>query len=339
MDCLIDYIGLQGCSSTTPDSGLYINDLAGIQLKQINEIANEEQVNYTGVWADVQPRAIKKFALDVRKAMRQKYNIKGVTQSINVGKIIDTATTRAAANEYRGATIELNEETAELVYSNFQVIFIQSIKIYVPGAETFNVKIYDLDTDAELYTTSVTTTASGWETININDFYLESRRIYICYDCSSIDSVKLDISDHNLNCLPKCKARLRGAYSSTGDATDITVDTYNTHGLSIIYSIQCKYDVVVCNNKDIFAQALLYCLGAELLLEAINSSRVNRWTMLDNKQAKYLHGYYRAQYLGGLYDEMTFTGELNDAVNLINLDQGDCCVECDGLIQYADSYI
>jgi len=119
MDCLIDYIGLQGCSSTTPDSGLYINDLAGIQLKQINEIANEEQVNYTGVWADVQPRAIKKFALDVRKAMRQKYNIKGVTQSINVGKIIDTATTRAAANEYRGATIELNEETAELVYSNF----------------------------------------------------------------------------------------------------------------------------------------------------------------------------------------------------------------------------
>lgn len=339
MDCFNDYIGLQGCSTTTPDSGLYVNELSGIQLRQIDEIANENQQNYVGVWADVQKRALAMFDKDLRKAMREKYKLTGVTQSVNIGKVIDTATTRTGSAEYRGTTIELNQSGDVTVYSNFQVIFIQTIKIYVPSAETFNVKIYDLDTEAELYTSSQTTTSAGWLDVNINDYFLGSRRIFVAYDCTSINSVKLDIDPHNLNCFEKCESRVRGGYATTGDPYTVTSDPYNTHGMSLIFSIQCKNDVVACNNKHLFANALQYLLGSELLFEVINSSRVNQWTMLDNKQAKYLRGYYKAMYKGGMFDEEEFEGELSDAVALLPLDQYDCCVNCSGALQFHDSYI
>lgn len=342
MDCLNDYIGLQGCGSSTPDSGLYLNDLAGIQLRQIDEIANEDQVNYTGVWDKVQARGIKRFEKDVRKAMMEKTKLKGVTQSINLGKGINTSTTRGSAAEYRGATIELNDASHDWVDSNFQVIFIQTINIYLPGAGTFNVKIYDLDKEdalAELYTESVTVTAAGWKAVNINDFYLSSRRIFVAYDCTSINSVELDIDDFNLNCYTNCGAKVKGGYSSTGTPTDITETTNNTHGLSVVFSVQCKYDVMVCNNKDIFAQALLYCLGAEMMLEIEMSSRTTRWTMLDAKQVKYLRQYYTAIYKGGIFEEMEYNGELYDAVDLMNPNPDDCCIQCVGKLSFQDALL
>lgn len=339
MKCLEDHIGLQGCGSTTPDSGKYLNDLPGIELKQVDEIANTDEVNYTGVWAKIQKRALAIFEKDLRKAFMKKYNLRGITQSVNLGKVIDTTTTRPASAEYRGGTIELNEATADYVDSNFQQIYLQKLQIYIPTAETFNVKIYDLDTGEELFTESKTTTVAGWVEVNVEDYYLHSRRVYIAYDCTSIDSVKLDINQFNLDCIPKCESRVRGAYSPTGDPTTITYDTNNTHGLSLVFSIRCKYDVVVCNNKDLFTEALLYLMGSEMMLWQVTSSRTTQWTMLDNEQAKYMQKYFRAVYEGGIFDEMEFAGELPDAVNLINLDQSDCCINCIGDISIQDSYL
>lgn len=339
MDCLLDYIGLQGCSQTVPDSGLFVNDLAGIQLRQVDEIADEDQQNFTGVFAKVQARSLKIFEKDVKHAFRQKHALKGLTQSINIGKLVDTSITKAASSEYRGLAIELNEANDDVVCSNLQLIFIQTINIFVPGAETFNVKIFDLDSEEELFTKSVTTTTSGFTSINVNDSFLSSRRISVVYDCSSINSVKLDIADHELNCFQRCKSRVRGVISTVADPANVTFDTNNTQGLSVIFSIQCKYDVVVCNNKDIFAQALLYLLGSQLMFEQMNSSRTTRWTMLENKQAKFLHGYYKAMYMGGVFNEETFHGELERSVEMITLDQFDCCVECSGPLMFQDAYL
>ena len=47
MNCLTDYIGLRGCTDSDPISGLYINDLAGISLKSIDAIADNEQHGHT----------------------------------------------------------------------------------------------------------------------------------------------------------------------------------------------------------------------------------------------------------------------------------------------------
>jgi len=132
---------------------------------------------------------------------------------------------------------------------------------------------------------------------------------------------------------------LRGATAPTGTPTEIVYDADNTHGLSLVYSIRCKYDVVVCNNKEIFTEALLYLMGSEFMLYQHTSSRTTRWTMLDNKQAKYMQKYFKAVYEGGMFDEMEFEGELPDAVNMINLKQSDCCIDCVGKLSFQDAFL
>lgn len=76
MDCLIGYIGIKGCGDeTTPESGLFINSLPGVNLKVIDKIADHEQKTYSGVWDDVVTRSLQKFSSDVSAAMHLKYRL------------------------------------------------------------------------------------------------------------------------------------------------------------------------------------------------------------------------------------------------------------------------
>ncbi|MBS1686118.1 MAG: hypothetical protein JSS76_15340 [Bacteroidetes bacterium] len=59
MDCLIDYIGLRTQGGTAPESGMYINDLPGITVSQITDIANSEHATFLDVWNTVQRRSAK----------------------------------------------------------------------------------------------------------------------------------------------------------------------------------------------------------------------------------------------------------------------------------------
>lgn len=81
MDCLKDYIGIMGCGAPAPPdgpgafSGLYINQLPGVSLEVMEGIADSEQENYLGVWADVKDRALLKFALAVKAKLNECYKI------------------------------------------------------------------------------------------------------------------------------------------------------------------------------------------------------------------------------------------------------------------------
>lgn len=74
MQCFIDYIGLQYCSTgvyDSPPSGIFLNSLPGISIENIEKIAEEEQVNFIGVWSDVQVFALAQFRLDVMNEMKK----------------------------------------------------------------------------------------------------------------------------------------------------------------------------------------------------------------------------------------------------------------------------
>lgn len=60
MECLTGYIGLSE-SVGKVESGLYLNALPGVSLNSVNGIANREQVDYEGVFKEVEQRAINKF--------------------------------------------------------------------------------------------------------------------------------------------------------------------------------------------------------------------------------------------------------------------------------------
>lgn len=77
MVCFIDYIGLSLCAGayTAPASGIYINSLPGLSIESIDKVADQEQINYIGVWDDVQTNALQQFRLDVMAEMRKCYEL------------------------------------------------------------------------------------------------------------------------------------------------------------------------------------------------------------------------------------------------------------------------
>jgi hypothetical protein len=77
----------------------------------------------------------------------------------------------------------------------------------------------------------------------------------------------------------------------------------------------CDYDTLICNNAETLVQAWKYCLGAWLMIFRINSTRLNRFTTIDAKQAAELKDFYQIEY----------EKALKQAVLL--MDTSECCME------------
>lgn len=77
MQCFIDHIGLSLCAGVyeSPASGIYINSLPGLSIESIDKIADKEQLNYRGVWNDVQVNALAQFRLDLMMEVQKCYQI------------------------------------------------------------------------------------------------------------------------------------------------------------------------------------------------------------------------------------------------------------------------
>lgn len=77
MTCFIDYIGLSLCAGVyeAPASGIYINSLPGLSIESIDKVADQEQINYIGVWNDVQTNALQQFRVDVISEINKCYKI------------------------------------------------------------------------------------------------------------------------------------------------------------------------------------------------------------------------------------------------------------------------
>jgi hypothetical protein len=339
LNCLVDHIGIEGCGGEVPVSDLYINRFPGIELKALDKIATQDQVNFQGVWADIQKRAISRFRNEVIKMFKKRYKLKTITQSVDIEKKIDTSSTTAAATEYRGYTLELNRENDIYVASNLQSQYIQTLPLWLPGAINTTVKIYDLDTELELFSLAVTG-ASGWNTVRVDSTFT-ARRLYVVYDATAIASVEQDISqlrqavlygnDGNY-CLcyssSNVNLEIRGASSTIADKFNITYGN-DTFGLSGILSILCSFDALICNNLSTFEMPFAYTACSEFCFERQFTSRLNEFTTFGKDKAKELREEY----------DKRFLDELETAVDGINLDLKDHCLECNDTFRFADAIL
>lgn len=336
MECFRNYIGVKGCGQPEPLSGLYINSLPGITLRSIDEIANSEQVTFVNVWKDVQDRALNKFRTNVISGFRKekKYKIKTISQMVDLGRRIDTVDGQTTAlAQYRGFTIELTfSGDIYTLRSSLQSIYVQTLAVYTPVVTSgLVVKIFDLDTAEELYTKTIASTVAGWNSINVFQNF-NADRVFVCYDASSVDSVLQNILPATSSCGScvqiiygdYCQGQVYGAYSTDlANPTEIDRDT-NSYGMSGVVSVQCRYDWIVCNNKEHFANALLYLLGAEMMIERLHSETFSQYTTIGIKDAEELQGFFQAE----------FESQLEAAIGGIDIDLSDCCIECQSQVSH-----
>jgi hypothetical protein len=339
LNCLIGHIGIEGCGEETPVSNLFINRLPGMELKALDKIATQDQVNFQGVWEDIQDRAVRRFRNEAVKMLKKRYKLKTITQSVDVEKLIDTTSSTGMDTEYRGYTLELNREGHDYVASNMQSIYIQTLPLWLPSAINTTVKIYDLDTETQLFTRSVTG-ASGWNTVRVDETFT-AQRLYVVYDSTLIDSTGQDISklkqavlygNTGDYCLcysgSSLNIEIRGANSTIADKFNITYGN-DTFGLSGVFSVLCSYDALICNNLSTFETPFWYLCAAEYCFERQFTSRLNEFTTFGKDKAKEL----RTEY------EERFKDELETAMDGIDLDLKDYCIECNDQFRYADAIL
>lgn len=341
MECLIDYIGLDSCTNTTvPESGIYINSLEGIELKQIKDIADDDQQTFLAAWNDVQQRAMNRFNLDVTTMFSKRYKKRNLKELLDIGRNLKVTETTAANPHYQGHTIELNRQFETLwVNSNYAAIWISQVSFYAPAAGTFNLKVIDLDSGAILDTIPIVATAAGLFSAKVNK-YFNYKRLAVVINATAVQCVKLDISNRLV-----MKTNCCGQAYVSGCSFDTTLGAYtsvnytpgqNTFGVSTIFSVVCIWDNLVCEDKNIWLNAWKYCLGIELMNERLFTSRLNRWTTTDLSRAKELKAHYTLMYYGGTNEatgDMS-EGYLTQACDLINLDCSDSCFECNQQITF-----
>lgn len=326
MRCFKDYIGLQGCGTIIPESGLYVNSQPGITTESIANSASSEKENYLSVWDDIQERSVLKFNTLVLARMKKKFKVKSILETIDIGKNIDTSTTFSAESKWKGFTVGLNTVNPESIAQ----ISVQQLVLYLLETSTTTVKIIDINTEEVLFTKSVTGNA-GWNTIAVGKSFI-SQGLIIAYDANTVEQTSMPIPNYNnhtgccVDCGCNCELVFKGATTSSLDTPiDITYGN-DFFGLSAVISLVCSFEKLVCSNKIQFANAWMNILCAEIMFEAMFSDRVNRWTTIDRKKAEELRSEF----------ELTAVGELDNITEGIELNDK-CCLQCRDLITYAES--
>lgn len=321
MECLIDYIGVFGCGLPIPPSGLYINQLPGITLKSMDKIANDEQVTWLEVWKDVQGRASRRFNTTISKYFNKTYKLNRLNKSHCLNSTDYDDTPIGIDNKWKGFILKLDEIDSNAL-SAFQTLFIPHLKLPSAKDAHTTIKVFDLNTNDELYELEVTCN-QGWNTIQVNKQFF-SNWIFVAYDASGVSAYDLIVSEdadgNQCPCLvcDTCTVTVQGAASDDlNNPTMVTAGT-NSFGLTGCFNVTCSFNSLVCRNKNVFSDAWMKLLGSELMVERVYSERINKYTTAGKKEAQELMDFFNVE----------FEDSLKDTVAGIQLDDNDCCFVC-----------
>lgn len=331
--CLTNYIGLKGCGLPTPASGRYVNSLPGVSIKVLDNIADSEKVTYIKVWEAIQERALSSFIANVSTELAKRFRLKTILESLDLGELVDKASTTNASAQYRGFVYSVNCPSGSFKKSSLQVVHVQRIK-YFATADQQNVviKIFDVDIQRELFSATINA-SEGWNYIEVNKSF-KTANMFVCYDATDNASALLKLNEHTEGCCDlcvkeiygnNCTGTIKGCVSDISNPYQTTVSN-NLHGVSAEFSLLCSFDAVVCSNKKVFELAYWYKLGEEIMVERLLSSRVNL-TTIDQKDAEQARAYFMENY----------AEHLKNAASGIDLDLSDCCIVCNAAISYQES--
>lgn len=334
MECLKNYIGIKGCGNTKPLSGMYINQLAGITLENIEKIADKEQVTFMGVWNDIQARSWIRLEKDLRRSLRNKYKLKSISSNGFINPNIDVVNIEAASAHYKGVVIDISSNIYSTQKPSFLAIGIGDIKLTLPqAAAEVILKIFD-EAGNMLDEFTIEDATEGVNIIEVSKKY-SAQKLFVAIDATNLPLATGYIPKSILagccDCICKvcgdsCNANIYGGQSLI-ETPDAISKEDNFYGLQICFSVSCDYSSIICCNKQEFIDVWMFLLGCELMLERLYSPRLNKFTTIDREQAQELKDYYTAEY----------ERALEEAIKGISVEEQDCCIVCDPKITYRET--
>lgn len=330
MECLRDYITVTVCGGTSSTSGLSLDVLELVNLKALSSIADDQQETFNGVMNDIQSRSMLRIKDDLRAEFYKRYRIKNLLKSYNL-KRDSLTTTLLNGIPTCGLFISQNSDSNDDFHKPFQSIFIQSVSFYAEVAGSNTLKIFDLDTGEAIFTKAITL-AIGWNMINIETdlsglYYNNPQRVYIAINSNAINIYSRTLNN-TIDDDGGCGLTVSGAkttvktISQSIELTDLTLSS-ELYGMSSVFSLRCSFDSIVCNNRELFKRAWLYCLGVEFIRELLNTDRLNKYSLLSKVKATESLERFTADYKESLMQ----------STDGVQLSQSGCCIECNAPLQ------
>lgn len=330
MDCLIDFVGLRGCKEVIPRSGQYINGLAGISLKTLDSLANEEQLSYRGFWNDVQTRAARRMGSDLLARVNRFVRVKSVFKDTRFGYVTDPITALPSVAQLQGLYIDFG-------HMRYASARLTSVGLYAMAAGTMDLLIYDF-TNGLLLETIPLTVVEGYNLFTLDRNYVGGgyrRRIFVGYRGDQPLALAKSAGwtfEEGINVWAngldgECAGNGRdsfgigGFYGQAfgGAVPDPNAPVYRnvrgggTFGLEIDFQVRCSADAYVCSVLDYFIDPWMNLLGAEIMLERQVSSRVNQYTTVNQDKIAGLLDFYEKKYaesLGTAVDNIQFPSDI-----------------------------
>lgn len=322
---LTNYIGLKNCNLPTPESGDYINELPGMSTELVDKIANSEQINFAGVWADVQKNAFRRFKDDTINLMYDYIKFNSIIYQTRrliksqINQLIPVLRSAVYAGVY--------QMVPESKYAEY---YLKGAWVYSSQIVTTTLKVWDVNDGTILYTSSVDL-AIGLNYVDIKQIFNLKYRVlemFIGVDVSNFDSIQT-MNDYYYWYDADMACAAQSAYGGGGQRGffqfyPATYDTNTTlqysniiktgigRGITVDAEIRCSIDQFLYDNREFLKTALLYLLGAEMLLHKRNSPRLNFYTASNLEQTEEARLTFEGRYRSNLkraLDTIPLTGE------------------------------
>ncbi len=303
-NCFESYIGLKGCNSVAPKSGLYLNSLPGISTELVDKIANADQITFAGVWSDVQTIAKGQILNDIVNGLSENINFHEVAYQTKRPRPSRTKENIVASADYRGVLIEAPE-------SRYSQIRIKSLFVFSATAGVVALKAWNVWDGSILLTQNVTLVV-GLNEIALDlaiDLTYSENSVFIGLDCTTIDTIYfLQQADDFWNFWDdECpyiggyssqSLRIDAASMAVADLPDYATVTRTSKPLGVWVSAEvlCASELYLCENLHHFKVAIQYLLGWQLLMFKLASPRVNFFTTTKEDVTEKLMSSFKEQY-------------------------------------------
>ncbi len=300
--CLENFIGVR-CLTTNPKSGLWINDLPGINLGYAADIVDRGGSSGLQFLQEKIDYATRLVIQDVVSMSTPFFRVSSIIDQIEGGVF------KSVFSSYTGNKgIKFKIGNARLLR-----IRVNAIKIKTNNPATaINGQIIDGNTT---WSFSTTTDADGYAEY-LPQYLSSTKEVIIVIDTTGLSVNKTDVK---AGCGCSSKASKFMTVTGWDGVSNKTANT--TYGLVVDATAECNYDEFACLIQSKLPFPILFRAGLEIVKEAITTDRLNSITLLDEDKVNFLLSDFNRdyeKYMKALIDSLP---ELMKRID-------DCCIVC-----------
>jgi hypothetical protein len=302
VSCYADYITID--NSTPSRSGLYASDLPGVDILLLDSLAKPQQDSYKVLYNSIYKRAWDNLVSDVEKALQSKFHVDK--------KIISRETSEFLTTTHTAGEVRIRIDLPKYARLHIISIGIKSVsEHFSPEAEFF----FTDENEETLYSKEAEL-VEGYNTINIDQDF------EVCDLTVSYEGIESYQTKNKYYPGFRYYSEIFCEFDCIDNFYPGKVDQMYGGGLNIKFNVICSVEKYICDNINLFKQALYYRLGLELVVERRFGNRINEFTTMTTEDAEKLQEFYNTQ----------FQQELLNATKAVDIKEDPICFNCKSIV-------